>query len=280
MARPTIDQELRLGGYALPTDHTLIMGVLNVTPDSFSDGGLHLAPADAIAHARELVDEGADLIDVGGESTRPGAATVSTGDELARVLPVISTLAPTLGVPISIDTRNATVAATCLAAGAAMVNDTSGLTNSAMLHVIADTGAAATIMHMKGTPASMAAEAHYDDVLAEIREYLLAQAAKAVAAGAQTVIIDPGLGFAKDTQHNLHILAHLDEFTDLGFPVLVGPSRKRFIGELTGAAPGDRLSGTIAAVLRCVKAGVAIVRVHDVAAARQAITITEAIEHA
>ena len=142
MARPTLDQELRLGGYALPTDHTLIMGVLNVTPDSFSDGGLHLAPVDAIAHARKLVDEGADLIDVGGESTRPGAATVSTDDELARVLPVISTLAPTLGVPISIDTRNATVAATCLAAGAAMVNDISGLANSAMLHVIADTGAA------------------------------------------------------------------------------------------------------------------------------------------
>jgi len=278
MATPTTDQRLRLGTYVLPTDRTMIMGVLNVTPDSFSDGGLHLASADAIAHARRLVDEGADMVDVGGESSRPGAASVSTDEELARALPVIEAIAPTLGVPVSIDTRNPVVARACLAAGAVMLNDISGLANPDMLDVLRDTGAAVTIMHMKGTPETMASEAHYGDLIAEVREHLLAQAAKAVDAGAQTVIVDPGLGFAKNTQHNLRVLANLNAFTDLGYPLLVGPSRKRFIGELTGAAANDRIPGTIAAVVRCVEAGVTIVRVHDVAATKQAITIAEAIQ--
>ncbi|MDA1035405.1 MAG: dihydropteroate synthase [Chloroflexi bacterium] len=269
---------LALGAYRLPLDRTLIMGVLNITPDSFSDGGAYLDPHTAIEHAKRLVDEGADIIDVGGESTRPGADAVSIEEELRRVEPAIAAVATELGVPVSIDTRKPEVAARCIEAGASMINDVTGLRNDGMLEVVERTSAAVTIMHMKGTPQTMAAEAVYDNLIGEVREFLLEQAAKAVRAGAQTVIVDPGLGFAKNGQHNLTILNNLNAFTDLGYPLLVGPSRKRFIGELTGAPADDRIPGTIAAVVKCVLAGVPIVRVHDVAACRQAITVTEAIQ--
>ncbi len=280
MVRQSTREALRLGSYELPTSRTLIMGVLNVTPDSFSDGGLHLDAAVAIDHAKRMIEDGADIIDVGGESTRPGAAPVSTDEEIRRVVPVIEAIAGAMGVPVSIDTRNADVARRSIEAGAVMINDVTGLRDEAMLDVVRDTGAPVTIMHMKGTPRTMATSNQYDDMLAEIAAYLVAQAGKAVAAGAQTVIIDPGIGFAKNTKQNLELLNHLNVFTNLGYPLLVGPSRKRFIGELTDAAADDRIPGTIAAVVKCVQAGVDIVRVHDVAACKQAITITEAIERA
>jgi len=280
MVRQSTREALRLGSYELPTSRTLIMGVLNVTPDSFSDGGLHLDAAVAIDHAKRMIEDGADIIDVGGESTRPGAAPVSTDEEIRRVVPVIEAIAGAMGVPVSIDTRNADVARRSIEAGAVMINDVTGLRDEAMLDVVRDTGAPVTIMHMKGTPRTMATSNQYDDMLAEIAAYLVAQAGKAVAAGAQTVIIDPGIGFAKNTKQNLELPNHLNVFTNLGYPLLVGPSRKRFIGELTDAAADDRIPGTIAAVVKCVQAGVDIVRVHDVAACKQAITITEAIERA
>ena len=280
MVRQATAHPLRFGRFLLTAERTLIMGVLNVTPDSFSDGGLHFETRTAIDHAKRLANDGADIIDVGGESTRPGAAPVATDEELRRVLPVIEAIAANLDVPVSIDTRNPDVARRCLDAGASMLNDVTGLRDDAMLDVLRDTHAAVTVMHMKGTPATMAHENVYGDLLREVRDFLLAQAAKAVAAGAETVVIDPGIGFAKNTHQNLEILAHLDAFTGHGYPVLVGPSRKRFIGELTGAAPLDRTPGTIAAVLRCMAAGVDIVRVHDVAACRQALTIAEAIARA
>lgn len=251
-----------------------------MTPDSFSDGGLHLDAAVAIDHAKRMIEDGADIIDVGGESTRPGAAPVSTDEEIRRVVPVIEAIAGAMGVPVSIDTRNADVARRSIEAGAVMINDVTGLRHEAMLDVVHDTGASVTIMHMKGTPQTMATSNQYDDMLAEIAAYLVAQAGKAVAAGAQTVIIDPGIGFAKNTKQNLELLNHLNVFTNLGYPLLVGPSRKRFIGELTDAAADDRIPGTIAVVVKCVQAGADIVRVHDVAACKQAITITEAIERA
>jgi dihydropteroate synthase len=280
MAPQTLRDGLRLGSFQLPRGHTLIMGVVNITPDSFSEGGVHFDAATAIEHAKRLADDGADIIDVGGESTRPGAAPVSSDEELRRVLPVIEAIAGTLGLPVSIDTRNADVARQALAAGATMINDVMGLRDAAMLDVVRDTRAPVTLMHMKGTPATMATSNQYDDMLGEIADYLTAQAEQAVAAGAQAVIIDPGIGFAKDTQQNLTLLNNLNAFTGLGYPVLVGPSRKRFIGELTGAEAEHRLAGTLAAVVKCVQAGVAIVRVHDVAASKQAITIAEAIENA
>jgi dihydropteroate synthase len=280
MVKQSSRDALHLGRYVIPSTRTLIMGVLNVTPDSFSDGGLHRDAAEAIDHAKRLVEDGADMIDVGGESTRPGAAPVSTDEELARVITVIESITATLGVPVSIDTRNAEVARRAIEAGAVMINDVTGLRSDAMLDAVRDTGAAVTIMHMKGTPQTMATSNQYDDMLAEIATYLVAQAERAVAAGAPTVIIDPGIGFAKDTRQNLELLNNLNAFTGLGYPLLVGPSRKRFIGELTDATAGDRIPGTIAAVVKCVQAGVDIVRVHDVAACKQAITIAEAIERA
>jgi dihydropteroate synthase len=280
MVRQTQRKALRLGNYELPTNRTLLMGVLNVTPDSFSDGGLYLDTAAAVDQAFRLAADGADIIDVGGESTRPGAAPVSTDEELRRVAPVIEAIAASLKVPVSIDTRNADVARRCMEAGATMINDVTGLRDAAMLDAVRGTGASVTIMHMKGTPQTMATSNQYYDMLAEIAAYLVAQASNAVAAGAQSVIIDPGLGFAKDTNQNLELLNNLNSFTDLGYPLLVGPSRKRFIGELTDAAADDRGPGTIAAVVKCVQAGVDIVRVHDVAACKQAIIIAEAIERA
>jgi dihydropteroate synthase len=256
------------------------MGVLNVTPDSFSDGGLHLDATAAFDHASRLVEDGADIIDVGGESTRPGAAPVSTSEELGRVITVIESITAALGVPVSIDTRNSEVARRAIEAGAVMINDVTGMHSDAMLDIIRDTGTAVTLMHMRGTPETMTASNRYDDMLVEIATYLKDHAERAIAAGAQTVIIDPGIGFAKDTRQNLELLNNLNSFTGLGYPLLVGPSRKRFIGELTDAAADDRIPGTVAAVVKCVQAGVEIVRVHDVHACKQAITIAEAIEGA
>ena len=247
------------------------MGVLNVTPDSFSDGGRWLDPEAAVGHGRAMVAEGADIIDVGGESTRPGAAEVPTAEELRRVVPVVEVLAGETRV--SIDTRKAEVAEAALAAGATIVNDvTAGLH-----HVAAAAGAGWVAMHMRGTPATMQEQATYGDVVAEVRGFLLARAEEATADGVREVWIDPGLGFAKTATHNLTLLRHLDDLVATGYPVAVGASRKSFIGKLTGGAPvEDRLEGSLAAAVWAMEKGAAMVRVHDVRAAVQAARLVAA----
>jgi len=277
---PTESTSLALGEFSLPRDRTLLMGVLNVTPDSFSDGGAFLSTDDALAQAKRLADEGADILDVGGESTRPGAQPITVAEELQRVLPVIEGIVGRLNIPVSIDTRRPEVAHACLKAGVAMVNDVTGLRDPQMAPVVAEAGAALTIMHMKGEPDTMASEAHYVDLIGEVRAYLVERAAVARAAGIETVIIDPGIGFAKDLEQNLEVLHRLREFTNLGYPLLIGPSRKRFLGALTGREPMDRLEATLAAVAACVLNGADIVRVHDVAECRQAVIVADAIRNA
>jgi dihydropteroate synthase len=244
------------------------MGVLNVTPDSFSDGGRWLDPDAAVAHGLELVAEGADVVDVGGESTRPGAEEVPVNEELDRVLPVVEKLAP--HVRVSIDTRKAEVANAAAQAGATIINDV-----SASLHEVAAAhGAGWVAMHMRGTPATMQRETEYGDVVTEVRDFLVARAETAVAAGVREVWIDPGLGFAKTAEHNLSLLHHLDELVATGLPVVVGASRKSFIGRLTGAERADdRLEGSLAAAVWAMAHGVSMVRVHDVKPTVQALRL-------
>ena len=247
------------------------MGVLNVTPDSFSDGGLFLDADAAIAHGRRLAAEGADILDVGGESTRPGADPVPEAEEIRRVVPVIEALATR--VRVSVDTRKAEVADAALAAGASILNDV-----SASLHEVAAAhGAGFVAMHMRGSPATMQAQASYGDVVPEVRDFLVARAEEARAAGVTEVWIDPGLGFAKTADHNLSLLRRLDELVDSGFPVLVGASRKSFIGKLTADAPADdRLAGSLAAAVWAMAHGASMVRVHDVKATVQAAQLVAA----
>lgn len=246
----------------------LVMGVLNVTPDSFSDGGRFLDPARAVDRGLAMVAEGADVIDVGGESTRPGAQPVDEAEERRRIVPVVSALAS--HVRVSIDTTKASVAVAALEAGATLVNDV-----SASLHrVAAEAGAGWVAMHMQGTPASMQEAPHYDDVVAEVRSFLVARAEAAVAAGVAEVWIDPGIGFGKRPRHNLLLLRHLPSLVGTGFPVLVGTSRKAFLGALAGGAgTDDRLEGSLATATFAMVAGAAMVRVHDVAATVEAARI-------
>ena len=248
-----------------------VMGIVNVTPDSFSDGGRFLDPGAAVAHGIELAGQGADVLDVGGESTRPGAAPVPADEELRRILPVVQELAP--HVRVSVDTRKAEVADAALGAGATMLNDV-----SADLHEVAAAHRAAWVaMHMRGTPATMQREPVYDDVVAEVRDFLVARAEAASAAGVAEVWIDPGIGFGKTVDHNLSLLRHLDALVETGFPVLVGVSRKSFIGKLTGAAPvDDRLEGSLAAAVWALAQGAAMVRVHDVEPTVQAVKLVAA----
>jgi dihydropteroate synthase len=248
-----------------------VMGVVNVTPDSFSDGGRYLDASAALAHARRLVGEGADWIDVGGESTRPGAEPVPEAEELRRVLPVVEALVAE-GMAVSIDTRKPAVAEAAVAAGARMVNDVS----ASLATVAARTGAAFVAMHMRGDPTTMQDAPRYDDVVAEVRDYLVARADAATAAGVADVWIDPGIGFGKTLDHNLALLAHLDALVATGYAVLVGTSRKGMLGTLAARAepggagdvppPSDRLEGSLATAVWAQLAGVAMVRVHDVAA--------------
>jgi dihydropteroate synthase len=246
------------------------MGVLNVTPDSFSDGGRWLDPAAAIAHAREMVAEGADVVDVGGESTRPGAVAVEQQEELRRVLPVIEALAGL--VRLSIDTRKAGVARAAVAAGATLINDVS----AELWPVAAETGAGWVAMHMPADPSVMQRHAHYHDVVGEVRDYLVSRAERARAAGVTEIWVDPGIGFGKTARHNLLLLRHLDQLVATGWPVLVGTSRKTFLGALapapdgTTAPPEDRLEATIATTTWAMARGVQMVRVHDVRPAAQA----------
>ena len=255
-----------------------ILGILNVTPDSFSDGGRFLEVASAVAHARAMVAEGADVIDVGGESTRPGAAPVAAAQELSRVLPVIERIRGL--APISIDTTKASVAAAALRAGATIVNDVSGaMVDPAMLRVVAEHGAGIILMHRRGTPRTMDRSARYRDVTAEVKRFLGLRIAAALAAGISrgAIAIDPGIGFAKTSRHNLTLLAHVSELATLGVPVVVGVSRKRFLGGLLGPSARARAEGTVAASLLAVAGGARGVRVHDVAPMARALRVAQAI---
>jgi dihydropteroate synthase len=259
------------------------MGVVNATPDSFSDGGRFLDPAAAVALAEQQAAEGADLVDLGGESTRPGAAPVAPAEELRRVVPVVERLrARGFALPISIDTSKAEVARAALAAGADLVNDVTGLADPALAEVVARAGVPVVLMHLRGTPATMEARAVYRDLLGEVAAELGAALARAEAAGipAERTILDPGIGFAKTPEQSLALLARVGELAALGRPLLVGPSRKRFIGHVSGAPVGERLPGTLAAVTACVLAGVQFLRVHEVAPARQAALVAAALRKA
>jgi dihydropteroate synthase len=258
---------------------THIMGVLNVTPDSFSDGGKFYTLESALARAREMLDQGADFLDVGGESTRPGSEPLPMEEELRRVVPVIDRLAKEVSVPISIDTYKAKIAEAALNAGAVIVNDISGSTfDPEMLQVVARHHASLVIMHMKGTPRTMQVDPHYENVVTEIAEFLHNQAAKARETGVGQIIVDPGIGFGKNLEHNLELIRRLGAFTDLGYPLLVGPSRKSFIGTLSSLPVDQRLEGTAAAVTACILNGANIIRVHDVKEMKRVAVIADALK--
>ncbi len=259
------------------------MGILNVTPDSFSDGGRFLQPDPAIEHALRMAEQGADIIDIGGESSRPGANEVTINEELDRVMPVIEGLRGKLNKPISIDTRRSAVARAACIAGAAMINDISGLQHDPqMARTAAEFGVGLVLMHMRGTPATMQLNIHYDDLLGEIESFLMAAVEKAMAAGVahSKIMIDPGIGFGKTTEHNLIIMRNLDRFTKSGYPVLIGVSRKSFIGNTLKLPVDQRLEGSLAAAVYAVLKGAAVVRVHDVPETYRALRIIEAIEEA
>ncbi len=263
-----------------PPGRTLICGILNVTPDSFSDGGKWASPDEAAARGIALEREGADLIDIGGESSRPGSAPVSFEEEGRRVIPVIRALAPRLKIPISIDTCKPEIARLAVAAGADIINDITGFKDPAMIEATAASGAGAIIMHMQGEPRTMQASPVYGDVVAEVKAFLAERAAALEAAGVKRIILDPGIGFGKTLEHNLALIARLDEIRALGYPVLLGVSRKKFIETLAGGKPEERLSGTIAACVAGAAKGADIVRVHDVAECRKAMLVADAIKAA
>lgn len=270
--------QLRTRRLSLPR-RPLLMGILNVTPDSFSDGGRFAETSAAVDHALRLAAEGADLLDVGGESTRPHSKSVDEKTELARVLPVIAALAPQLQIPISIDTSKAAVAREALAAGAEIVNDVTALAGDPhMLDVARESRAGVCVMHMQGTPQTMQDNPTYDDVVADVLQFLRKRLDQLVGAGieAARIALDPGIGFGKTNQHNLALVAHCDRLHELGCPLVVGHSRKTFIGKVIGDTTADRTAGTIGVALSLARQGVQILRVHDVAPVRQALMLFEA----
>jgi len=265
----------------LTMDTPRIMGILNVTPDSFSDGGLFSAPDAALAQARQMMADGADILDIGGESTRPGALTVDTDDEIARTAPVIAALTAQNSVPISIDTRKARVARAALDSGAALINDVSAMTYDAdMARVAAASGAPICLMHAQGDPAAMQDAPHYDDVTLDVFDVLQTQVDLAETAGIcrSRIVVDPGIGFGKTLDHNLLLLKNLSIFHGLGCPVLLGASRKRFIGTIGNAPEArDRISGSVAVALHGVRQGMQVLRVHDTLETRQAMSLHLAV---
>jgi dihydropteroate synthase len=257
-----------------------IMGIVNVTPDSFSDGGLFFSPDAALKHGLQLVDEGADLLDVGGESTRPGADPIDAEEEIRRVVPVIESLVSEVPVPISIDTMKAEVARAALDAGAQIVNDVSaGRHDQDMFGLVAQREVPIVLMHMAGEPRSMQRDPHYDDVVTEVVRFLEQRTRSALEAGidSRRIVIDPGFGFGKTPEHNLLLLKHLGEIASIDYPVLVGTSRKSFIGETLDLSVSERLEGTAATVALAVANGTAIVRVHDVGPMRRVASMVEAV---
>ena len=256
----------------------LLMGVVNVTPDSFSDGGRFFAPEAAVEHGLRLAAEGADILDIGGQSTRPGAEPVAVEEELRRVLPVVSELCRRTPVPLSIDTSNAVVAAACLDAGAEAINDVTALADPAMLSLADARRCGVCAMHMQGTPETMQQDPQYGDVVEEVFDWLAARRDALVTAGiaAQRIALDPGIGFGKTAAHNLAILNHLARFRELNCPLMIGLSRKAFIGHVLGDLSLDRTFGTIGAALAAARQGANILRVHDMAAVRQALLLFEA----
>jgi dihydropteroate synthase len=269
---------LHCGKFQLDLSRPLVMGIVNVTPDSFSDGGRHLQRDAALAHARQLIEEGADLLDIGGESTRPGAAAIGVQEELDRVLPVLEGLRGA-AVPLSVDTRKPQVMRAALTAGADMINDVNALREPEALAAVARSGAAVCLMHMQGDPQSMQFEPHYRDVLSEVMTFLRMRMAMVQAAGIarERIVLDPGFGFGKTLAHNVALLHGLGAFADLGVPVLAGLSRKSMLGELTGQPVGQRLAASVAAALLAVERGAKIVRVHDVRATVDALKVWQAV---
>jgi len=257
------------------------MGVLNCTPDSFSDGGMYVCLEDAVQHAEHMWKAGAAIIDVGGESTRPGSEAVPESEELARVIPVIKVLCGR-EICVSVDTSKAEVMRQAVTAGATMVNDVTALTgDSASLDVVAGAGVDVCLMHMHGTPATMQNHVHYDDVVDEVESFLAARVKACVAAGVRedAILLDPGIGFGKQLEDNLALIAAIPRFKKLGLPVLLGVSRKSFLGALTGAAAEDREIETAAAVAACVYAGADVVRIHDMQVQAKAVKIASAVRH-
>lgn len=264
------------------TSRTLLMGIVNVTPDSFSDGGKFLAPDAAVEHARRLLDEGAEIVDLGAESTRPGADPVSPAEQIARLDPVIRMLASDRSIVVSVDTSDAGVAEAALSAGARVINDISALRDPRMADVVASAGAGLVMMHLRGTPRTMQQEAHYEDVAIEVRDALAARLEAARRAGLDDValVIDPGIGFAKTAEHNLEILSRLEELVALDRPVMVGASRKSFFGNLLDLPLDRRASAGAAVAAIAVFHGARIIRTHDVAATLDAVRIATALREA
>jgi len=272
--------DLHLRKQHLELDRPLVMGIVNVTPDSFFDGGQYYDPQRAVAHALRLVAEGADLLDIGAESTRPGALPVDEHEERRRLLPVVSAVARAVSVPISVDTSKAEVARAALDAGAVMVNDVTALRGDrAMVDVVAEAGAGLVVMHMQGNPETMQQAPHYDDVVGDIAQFLAERSRFAMDHGVERdrIVLDPGIGFGKTLTHNLDLLANLHAFTELGFPLLVGPSRKGFIGQLTHQSVDARAWGTAAVIALAVQQGARILRVHDVGPMRDVVSVADAV---
>jgi dihydropteroate synthase len=270
---------LHCGAFTLDLSRPRVMGIVNVTADSFSDGGRYLDPGRAIEHGLRLAADGADLVDVGGESTRPGAAPVPEAEEAARVIPVVEALARQ-GVAVSVDTMKPGVMRRALDAGCAMVNDVAGFRAPGAVEAVAGAAAGLCVMHMKGTPATMQAQAHYGDVVAEVRDYLVGRARALEAAGVarERIALDPGFGFAKDSAHNVALFAGLPTIAAAGYALLVGLSRKRLLGEITGRPVGERAAASVAAALLAVQNGASIVRVHDVRETVDALKVLLALK--
>lgn len=266
----------------IPLDRPLVMGILNVTPDSFSDGGRYLDPDAALAQARRLVEEGADMLDVGGESTRPGAAAVDAASEVQRVIPVVQALREAFDVPISVDTSKPEVMREAVAAGADLINDVRALREPGALEAALASGAAVCLMHMLGEPRTMQQAPHYGDVVGEVRDFLAVQMQACLDAGLPTerLLVDPGFGFGKTLAHNLSLLKHLDRLGDLGAPLLVGMSRKTMIGQILDLPVEERQTGSIAAALFAAEKGAAILRVHDVRPTVEALQVLQAVQAA
>jgi dihydropteroate synthase len=274
-----MSQALRCGRFTLDLSRPLIVGVVNVTPDSFSDGGLYASTGQAVAHCRSLIGEGADILDIGGESTRPGSAPVALEEERRRVLPVLEALAG-CGVPISVDTRKPALMTEAIAAGAAMVNDVTALSAPGALETVAAAPVAVCLMHMQGEPGTMQENPTYLNVVREVRDFLAQRIAAAGRAGIarDRIVVDPGFGFGKTVEHNLTLLRSLGEFRTLGVALMAGLSRKAVLGKLTGREPRARIHASVAAALLAVQNGAHIVRVHDVAATRDALAVWQAVK--